>query len=105
VGTDRATRLARTVGRTGADLALSRATREARVQRVRDAWIRALSRGAVAATSRELRLERARIDTATTAAAKDIAAGSDVARAGDTTQAPRSAGPREPSGARPSQST
>jgi len=64
VDVDRATRLARVTERMGADPALSRAARESRLRRVQDAWLRDLSRSALAAASRELRLERARIDGA-----------------------------------------
>jgi hypothetical protein len=62
VDVERATRLAGVTERLGADPALTRATRESRVQRVQEAWLRDLSRGSLAAACRELRLARAGID-------------------------------------------
>jgi hypothetical protein len=55
VGADPAVRLAGVVGRLAADAALRGLSRQARLQRVQDAWLRELSRGSVAVASRELR--------------------------------------------------
>jgi hypothetical protein len=48
------TRLARIVERMGADTALNATSREERLRRVQDAWVRDLSPRSLAATSREL---------------------------------------------------
>jgi hypothetical protein len=64
VDVDRATRVARVTERIGADLVLNPATSQVCLQRVQEGGLRDLSRSSLAATSRELRLERARINGA-----------------------------------------
>jgi hypothetical protein len=55
VTADRATHLARVVERMGADVRLRRPTREARLRRVEDAWVRDRPQRSLSAATRELR--------------------------------------------------
>jgi hypothetical protein len=91
VDVDRATRLARVTERMGAELTLSRVTRESRLRRVQEAWLHDLSRRALAAACREMRLERSRIDGA--AAAQNLTESASPAAAGP---AEPPSGPRSP---------
>ena len=85
---DRAARLARVVERMGADVRLRAPTREGRLRRVEDAWIRDRSERSSSAARRELGRRRAGGDTAEEAGALDPAWSSTERRGEALLQAP-----------------
>jgi hypothetical protein len=73
VTADRATRLARVVERMGADVRLHAPSREGRLRRVEDAWLRDRSERSSSAAAGELRRRRTAVETAGAAPALDPA--------------------------------